>query len=70
MVSVVSTVLSVVAVIIYSVDMDKNPEAPCVKNLHGSCNEKHYATVCISVTECHYVVMQLTGDVSIQHSVA
>ncbi|XP_053186495.1 transmembrane protein 176 [Scomber japonicus] len=43
-VSVVSTVLSVVAVIIYSVDMDKNPEEPCVKMTHGSCNEKHYAT--------------------------
>ncbi|XP_062283218.1 transmembrane protein 176 isoform X1 [Scomber scombrus] len=43
-VSVVSTVLSVVAVIIYSVDMDKNPEEPCVKIMHGSCIEKHYAT--------------------------
>ncbi|XP_044202681.1 transmembrane protein 176 [Thunnus albacares] len=44
MVSMVSTVLSIAAVIIYSVDMDKNPEAPCVKMMHGSCNEKHYAT--------------------------
>ncbi|GAA6233769.1 protein FAM189B-like [Lates japonicus] len=44
MVSVASTVLSVVAVIIYSVDMEKNPEVPCVKTLHGNCNDKHYAT--------------------------
>ncbi|XP_070783424.1 transmembrane protein 176 [Enoplosus armatus] len=42
--SVVSAVLSVVAVIIYSVDMDKNPEVPCVETLHGSCNNKHYIT--------------------------
>lgn len=44
LVSVVSTVLSVVAVIIYSVDIDKHPEEPCVKTVHGTCNEKHYAT--------------------------
>ncbi|AWP06372.1 putative membrane-spanning 4-domains subfamily A member 12-like isoform 2 [Scophthalmus maximus] len=43
MVSVVSTVLSVVAVIIYSIDMDKNPEVPCVKTVQDSCSEKHYA---------------------------
>ncbi|XP_022612925.1 membrane-spanning 4-domains subfamily A member 12-like isoform X1 [Seriola dumerili] len=43
MVSVVSTVLSMVAVIIYSVDMDKHPEVPCVKTPHGSCSAKHYA---------------------------
>ncbi|KAM4583647.1 transmembrane protein 176 isoform 2-T2 [Odontesthes bonariensis] len=36
-VSVASVVLSVVAVIIYSVDMDKNPEVSC-------CDNKHYAT--------------------------
>ncbi|XP_070684404.1 transmembrane protein 176 [Pempheris klunzingeri] len=43
-VTVVSTVLSVVAVIIYSVDIDKNPELPCVKTLHDNCSEKYYAT--------------------------
>ncbi|XP_070840888.1 transmembrane protein 176 isoform X1 [Chaetodon trifascialis] len=43
-VSIVSTVLSLVAVIIYSVDMDKNPEVPCVQTLHGSCSENHYTT--------------------------
>ncbi|KAM7393489.1 hypothetical protein PAMP_020355 [Pampus punctatissimus] len=42
-VSMVSTLLSVVAVIIYSVDIDKNPEVPCEKK-HGSCDDKHYAT--------------------------
>lgn len=44
MVSVVSIVLSVVALIVYSVDIDKNPEVPCIKTMHGDCNEKHYAT--------------------------
>uniref|UniRef100_A0A8D3AW65 Membrane-spanning 4-domains subfamily A member 12-like n=1 Tax=Scophthalmus maximus TaxID=52904 RepID=A0A8D3AW65_SCOMX len=48
MVSVVSTVLSVVAVIIYSIDMDKNPEVPCVKTVQDSCSEKHYAMVGLS----------------------
>ncbi|XP_073332790.1 transmembrane protein 176 [Pagrus major] len=43
-VSVVSTVLSVIAVIIYSVDMDKNPEAPCIKTVYDQCNEDHYAS--------------------------
>ncbi|KAI3353229.1 hypothetical protein L3Q82_019264 [Scortum barcoo] len=43
-VSLVATVLSVVAVIIYSVDIDRNPEIPCIKMQHGSCNEKHYVT--------------------------
>ncbi len=56
MVSVVSTVLSVVAVIIYSVDIDKNPEVPCVKMMHDNCNEKHYATV--GIMSCHLDVMQ------------
>lgn len=49
MVSVVSTVLSVVAVIIYSVDMDKNPEVLCLETLHDNCNVKHYATVGITM---------------------
>ncbi|XP_077426884.1 membrane-spanning 4-domains subfamily A member 12-like isoform X1 [Vanacampus margaritifer] len=43
-VNIVSTVLSVIAVVIYSVDMDKHPEASCVKNLDGSCNMNFYAT--------------------------
>ncbi|KAF1395632.1 hypothetical protein PFLUV_G00013610 [Perca fluviatilis] len=42
--SLVSTVLSVVAVIIYSVDIDRNPEVLCVETQHDSCNEKQYAT--------------------------
>ncbi|XP_078122999.1 transmembrane protein 176 isoform X2 [Sander vitreus] len=42
--SLVSTVLSVVAVIIYSVDIDRNPEVLCVKTQYDSCNEEHYAT--------------------------
>ncbi|XP_044042066.1 transmembrane protein 176 isoform X3 [Siniperca chuatsi] len=49
MVSVVSTVLSVVAVIIYSVDMDKNSEVPCVETLHGDCSEIHYTTQMLSM---------------------
>nr|XP_046256396.1 transmembrane protein 176 [Scatophagus argus]XP_046256405.1 transmembrane protein 176 [Scatophagus argus] len=44
MVSMVSAVLSVVAVIIYILDMEKNPEAPCVKTQYDSCNDQHYAT--------------------------
>ncbi|XP_040892701.1 transmembrane protein 176 [Toxotes jaculatrix] len=43
-VSVVSTVLAVVALIIYSVDLGKNPEAPCIKAAHGHCNNEHYST--------------------------
>ncbi|XP_051939781.1 transmembrane protein 176 [Hippocampus zosterae] len=44
MVNVVSTVVSVIAVIVYSVDLDKHPEASCVKKLDGSCNVNFYAT--------------------------
>lgn len=47
-VSMVSTVLSVVALIIYSVDMHKNPDVPCIKTEHDTCPEIHYATVGIS----------------------
>ncbi|KAM9363211.1 transmembrane protein 176 [Symphorus nematophorus] len=43
-VSMVSTVLSVVAVIIYSVDIDKNPETACTKSVGDTCDDKHYAT--------------------------
>ncbi|XP_071755135.1 transmembrane protein 176 [Centroberyx gerrardi] len=46
MVSVVSIALSVVALIVYSVDLEKNPESPCVPMTHNSnsCDEKYYAT--------------------------
>lgn len=45
MMSVVSVTLSVVAVIIYSVDMNKNPEEPCMKTTEDKrCDEKHYET--------------------------
>uniref|UniRef100_A0A3Q4MKY2 Uncharacterized protein n=1 Tax=Neolamprologus brichardi TaxID=32507 RepID=A0A3Q4MKY2_NEOBR len=43
MISTVSVMLSVVAVIIYSVDMSKNPEEPCTKT-DNRCDEKHYET--------------------------
>ncbi|KAF3851751.1 hypothetical protein F7725_005106 [Dissostichus mawsoni] len=43
-VTMVSTLLSVVALIIYSVDMGKNPAVPCVKNPDGVCSELHHAT--------------------------
>ncbi|XP_029000074.1 transmembrane protein 176 [Betta splendens] len=42
LVTVVSLVLSVVAIIIYSVDIERNPEVDCSMDLH-SCNEKYYA---------------------------
>ncbi|XP_034398543.1 transmembrane protein 176 [Cyclopterus lumpus] len=38
-----STLLSVVAVIIYSVDINGNLESPCLRMPHGSCGEEHYA---------------------------
>ncbi|XP_028261932.1 transmembrane protein 176 [Parambassis ranga] len=44
MVSMVTVVLSVVALIIYSVDMSNHPEEPCLKTTHYSCNDKHYAS--------------------------
>ncbi|XP_039883160.1 transmembrane protein 176 [Simochromis diagramma] len=45
MISMVSVMLSVVAVIIYSVDMNKNPEEPCMKTTEDNrCDEKHYET--------------------------
>lgn len=43
-VSLLATVLSLVAVSIYSVDIDRNPEVPCIKTQNGNCNEKHYVT--------------------------
>ncbi|XP_063739648.1 transmembrane protein 176 isoform X2 [Eleginops maclovinus] len=43
-VTMVSTVLSVVALIIYSVDMGKNPAVPCVKDPDDNC-EQHLAAV-------------------------
>lgn len=45
MISMVSVMLSVMAVIIYSVDMNKNPEEPCTKTTeYKSCDRKHYET--------------------------
>lgn len=44
MASGVSIVLSVVAVIIYSVDINRNLELPCINMSRGNCNEEHYAT--------------------------
>ncbi|KAL7403539.1 hypothetical protein ABVT39_002015 [Epinephelus coioides] len=43
-VSMVSTVLSVVALIIYSVDIHKNPDVPCVKTEHDTCSDIYYST--------------------------
>ncbi|XP_068447979.1 transmembrane protein 176 [Clinocottus analis] len=40
-----STLLALVAVIIYSVDINRNPELPCVKTSHGLCNDDHYSTM-------------------------
>lgn len=42
--SMASVVLSLVAISIYSVDMDRNPQAPCMKTQYGSCSPKYYAT--------------------------
>uniref|UniRef100_A0A8C6SUL4 Membrane-spanning 4-domains subfamily A member 12 n=1 Tax=Neogobius melanostomus TaxID=47308 RepID=A0A8C6SUL4_9GOBI len=42
--SVVSTVLSVVAIIIYSVDLHRNPETPCIKQMYDNCDNLHYTT--------------------------
>lgn len=39
-VSVVTVVLSVVAVIIYSVDLEKYQEIPCVKNEYNNCGDE------------------------------
>ncbi|XP_041640925.1 transmembrane protein 176 [Cheilinus undulatus] len=44
LVSMASVVLSLVAISIYSVDMDRNPEVPCIKRKHSSCSPKYYAT--------------------------
>ncbi|KAM6939583.1 transmembrane protein 176 [Xenentodon cancila] len=41
-VTIVSAVLSVVAIIIYSVDIHMNPETSCIKTEHDSCDAKHY----------------------------
>lgn len=55
MFSLVSIVLSVVAVIIYSVDLNRNPEVPCTKTMYGSCSDQHYVTVSISfISSFHF----------------
>ncbi|KAK5901366.1 hypothetical protein CgunFtcFv8_026247 [Champsocephalus gunnari] len=43
-VTLVSTLLSVLALIIYSVDMGKNPAVPCVKNPEGVCSDQYHIT--------------------------
>lgn len=45
-VSTVSTLLSLVSLIIYSVDIHNNPEAPCnrISQSPHSCSEEYYAT--------------------------
>ncbi|XP_026215304.1 transmembrane protein 176 [Anabas testudineus] len=44
LVSVVSTVVALVAVSIYAVDMERNPEVDCAnKDQTSRCNEKYYA---------------------------
>lgn len=55
MVSVATTVLSVVAVIIYSVDINKNPEEICIKSPHARCNDKYYAVV--GIMSCHSIAL-------------
>lgn len=45
MASVVAAVLSLVAVLLYSVDLFRNPEVPCVKLLYDTCDDHYYATV-------------------------
>lgn len=42
--SVVSTVLSIMAIIIYSVDLERNPVTPCIKQMYDSCDDLHYTT--------------------------
>lgn len=42
--SVVSTVLSVMAVIIYSVDLERNKETPCIKQTYDNCDDLHYTS--------------------------
>lgn len=40
----VSTALSITAIIIYAVDIERNPVAPCVKEMYESCGDLHYST--------------------------
>lgn len=42
--SVASTVLSLMAIIIYAVDLERNPTTPCIKQMYDSCDDLHYAT--------------------------
>jgi len=60
MASSASMLLAVVAVIIYSVDMNRNPESPCVETSYVGCGEEHYATVGTRFISCHHVVMPTT----------
>uniref|UniRef100_A0A3Q3WN64 Transmembrane protein 176 n=1 Tax=Mola mola TaxID=94237 RepID=A0A3Q3WN64_MOLML len=51
MISVVAAVLSIVAAIIYSVDMYRNHGEPCEKTLNN-CSDQYYAIVRISFFSC------------------
>uniref|UniRef100_A0A8C5D1R2 Membrane-spanning 4-domains subfamily A member 12-like n=2 Tax=Gouania willdenowi TaxID=441366 RepID=A0A8C5D1R2_GOUWI len=44
LVTSVSLLLSLLSIIIYSVDMGLNPEVPCVRTNNDSCDEEHYST--------------------------
>ncbi|XP_034043503.1 transmembrane protein 176 [Thalassophryne amazonica] len=44
LISVVSVILSVVAMIIYIIDISKNPVVPCGKVYPNSCSQQHYTT--------------------------
>ncbi|XP_054460418.1 transmembrane protein 176 [Anoplopoma fimbria] len=59
----VSTVLSVVAVIIYSVDMSRNPGSPCVVTSYGPCDEEHYATMLSRGLKSSLLLFTLTQTV-------
>lgn len=51
--SVASIAVSLVAVSIYAVDMDRNPEAPCGAD-YGHCSGKYYAMVGTTFILCQY----------------
>lgn len=56
MVSMVTVVLSVVALIIYIVDMSKHTDEPCLDTMYDSCNNKHFASVSVIFTPCSCAV--------------
>ncbi|KAJ0033541.1 hypothetical protein NQD34_000648 [Periophthalmus magnuspinnatus] len=42
--SVITTVIAIMAIIVYSVDIERNPATPCIKQMYDNCDDKHYAT--------------------------